>query len=97
MPAPKMSDLIGRLEAAAQWDGSPSWLIHEAIARITDLEAENARLRDRLAEALKALEPFASVALLDQTPDAPRGMWVSVPFGWLQDARRVREGGKSDA
>ena len=49
-----MSDLIERLEEATQWDDSPSSLIHEAIARIADLERQ-------LAEARKALEPFAKI------------------------------------
>lgn len=43
-----MSDLIERLEVAAQWDDSPSSLIHEAIARIIESDEVIKRLTGKI-------------------------------------------------
>jgi hypothetical protein len=49
-----MSDLIERLEIAAQWDDSPSGLIHEAIARITASDEVIKRLTRKVEDQTSA-------------------------------------------
>lgn len=50
------SELVNHLEVAAQWDDSPSEIIHEAIARIEALETENARLMEALGDLLNCVD-----------------------------------------
>lgn len=93
-----MSDRIEGLEEATQRDDNPSWLIHEAIARIAGLEVQ-------LAEALEALEPFAMVAEHDISEDEtdsdtyrpmqkPLNRAPQITVGHIRAARRALEGGE---
>ena len=50
-----MSDLVERLKREASWSDSGSSACEEAAARITELEAENARLRDRRAQLSRGI------------------------------------------
>ena len=92
--------------------GDLPYIENVRVVEYTDyaaLEAENARLRDRVAELDKALEPFANLAnSYDGIP--PRKYFgdtdgelryydehkTLVEIGYLRAARRAREGGKVD-
>lgn len=53
-----MSDLVERLEVAAQWDDSPSSLIHEAIAALTAAQKRIEELTRTLEDIISAADSF---------------------------------------
>jgi predicted transcriptional regulator len=97
------SELVERLEVAAQWDSSPSQLIHEAIARIEALEAEVARLREALEPFAKAADNFDEFKINNDVEwfaysgiQRATGSVGAITVADLRAARRALEGGNAD-
>lgn len=104
----RYSDAVNALSAQKAVVADKNSALQTLSTRNAELEAEIARLRDRVAELEKALEPFADIAdLIDSETEGMSEtdelalhfhdyLMASWPVALFRAARRVREGGKVD-